>query len=200
MPPTNWWTSFIAEDIRDVGFNIEEIEGVHRRSSLEQQGASTRNSACSSGGCLSARRTADPPLLVREQRELLAGPAASAVRAARAQLAERAVRLHIGFVARRTLHLFTGARGPDRSALRRYGRGSVARCRPSLPSSPPPRFNACGPISKPVQQLCKRSCRLLRPVPWRRACQQTRRVRNVRGARDDALPAFAPGYRGRRSS
>ena len=25
---------FIAEDIRDVGFNIEEIEGAHRRSSL----------------------------------------------------------------------------------------------------------------------------------------------------------------------
>ena len=29
---------FIAEDILDVGFNIEEIEGVHRRSSLELQG------------------------------------------------------------------------------------------------------------------------------------------------------------------
>jgi uncharacterized protein len=29
---------FVAEDIHDVGFNIEEIEGVHRRSSLELAG------------------------------------------------------------------------------------------------------------------------------------------------------------------
>ena len=33
---------FIAEDILDVGFNIEEIEGVHRRSSLELQGVDAK--------------------------------------------------------------------------------------------------------------------------------------------------------------
>jgi uncharacterized protein len=61
---------FLSEDIRDVGFNIEEIEGVHRRSSLEQQGADAKFRMFF-GRLLERAGTADPPLLVREQRELL---------------------------------------------------------------------------------------------------------------------------------
>jgi uncharacterized protein len=62
---------FVAEDIRDVGFNIEEIEGVHRRSSLELAGVDAKFRAFFER-LLERASAADPPLLVREQRELLA--------------------------------------------------------------------------------------------------------------------------------
>ena len=62
---------FIAEDILDVGFNIEEIEGVHRRSSLELQGVDAKFRMFFER-MLERAKAADTPLLVREQQELLA--------------------------------------------------------------------------------------------------------------------------------
>jgi uncharacterized protein len=62
---------FIAEDIRDVGFNIEEIEGVHRTSSLNRSGVDRRFREFFDK-LLDRAQAADPPLVVREREELLA--------------------------------------------------------------------------------------------------------------------------------
>ena len=62
---------FIAEDILDVGFDVEEIEGVHRRSSLELQGVDAKFRMFFER-MLERAKAADTPLLVREQQELLA--------------------------------------------------------------------------------------------------------------------------------
>ncbi len=62
---------FIAEGIRDVGFNIEEIEGVNRSSTLQQDDIDARFRKFF-GRLLDRAQTADPPLAVREREELLA--------------------------------------------------------------------------------------------------------------------------------
>ncbi len=62
---------FIAEGIRDVGFNIEEIEGVHRSSTLQQDDIDIRFRSFFTR-LLDRARAADPPLVVREREELLA--------------------------------------------------------------------------------------------------------------------------------
>ena len=76
---------FIAEDILDVGFNIEEMEGVHRRSSLELQGVDAKFRMFFER-MLERAKAADTPLFVREQQELLERPCGTAVRAPRPQL------------------------------------------------------------------------------------------------------------------
>jgi uncharacterized protein len=62
---------FIAEGIRDVGFNIEEIEGVNRHSTLQQNGIDDRFRQFF-GRLLDRAQAARPPLVVREREELLA--------------------------------------------------------------------------------------------------------------------------------
>ena len=62
---------FIAEGIRDVGFNIEEIEGVNRSSTLQQSDIDARFRRFF-GHLLDRAQAADPPLAVREREELLA--------------------------------------------------------------------------------------------------------------------------------
>lgn len=62
---------FIAEGIRDVGFNIEEIEGVHRTSSLDRSDIDPRFRDFF-GRLLDRAEAANPPLSIREREELLA--------------------------------------------------------------------------------------------------------------------------------
>jgi uncharacterized protein len=62
---------FIAEGIQDIGFNIEEIEGVNRGSTLQQDDIDARFRECF-GRLLDRAQTADRPLAVREREELLA--------------------------------------------------------------------------------------------------------------------------------
>lgn len=62
---------FIAEGIRDVGFNIEEIEGVNRHSTLQQNDIDERFRQFF-GRLLDRAQAARPPLVVREREELLA--------------------------------------------------------------------------------------------------------------------------------
>jgi uncharacterized protein len=62
---------FIAEGIRDVGFNIEEIEGVNRRSTLQQHDIDARFRRFFAR-LLDRAQAARPPLVVREREELLA--------------------------------------------------------------------------------------------------------------------------------
>ena len=62
---------FIAQDIRDIGFNIEEIEGVNRSSTLQQSDIDARFRRFF-GRLLDRAQTANPPLVVREREELLA--------------------------------------------------------------------------------------------------------------------------------
>ena len=62
---------FGAEGIRDVGFNIEEIEGVNRSSTLQQRDIDARFRKFFAQ-LLERAQTAKPPLNVREQEELLA--------------------------------------------------------------------------------------------------------------------------------
>jgi uncharacterized protein len=62
---------FIAEGIGDIGFNIEEVEGINRGSTLQRDGIDARFRECF-GRLLDCAQTADPPLVVREREELLA--------------------------------------------------------------------------------------------------------------------------------
>jgi uncharacterized protein len=62
---------FIAEEIHDVGFNIEEIEGVNCSSTLQQSDIDARFRSFF-GHLLDRAQAADPPLAVREREELLA--------------------------------------------------------------------------------------------------------------------------------
>lgn len=62
---------FIAEGIGDIGFNIEEIEGVNRCSTLQQDGIDARFREFF-GRVLDRAQSVDPPLAVREQEEMLA--------------------------------------------------------------------------------------------------------------------------------
>jgi len=62
---------FGAEGIRDVGFNIEEIEGVNRSSTLQQRDIDARFRKFFVQ-LLERAQTAKPPLNVREQEALLA--------------------------------------------------------------------------------------------------------------------------------
>jgi uncharacterized protein len=62
---------FIDQDIRDVGFNVEEIEGVHLRSTLQESDIDARFRAFFAR-LLDRARDAVPPLAIRETEELLA--------------------------------------------------------------------------------------------------------------------------------
>ncbi len=62
---------FLREEIRDVGFNIEEIEGVNRTSSLLQPGIEARYRSFFARVVARAQQ-ACPPVTIREQQELLA--------------------------------------------------------------------------------------------------------------------------------
>lgn len=62
---------FIGHGISDVGFNIEEIEGVNKASTLQADGVRERFDRFFARLVLRARAS-DPPLRIREQQELLA--------------------------------------------------------------------------------------------------------------------------------
>jgi len=62
---------FIKEGISDIGFNIEEIEGVNRGSTLQRAGIDARFREFF-GRVLDRAQSADPPLAVREREEMLA--------------------------------------------------------------------------------------------------------------------------------
>ena len=80
---------FIAEGIRDVGFNIEEIEGVNRGSGHYSRTISTLEISRVLWRLLDRAQAADPPLAVREQRRVACHPPASVVWKANSQLARR---------------------------------------------------------------------------------------------------------------
>jgi len=147
---------FLSEDIRDVGFNIEEIEGVHRRSSLEQQGVDAKFRMFF-GRLLERAATADPPLLVREQRELL-----EALRHSQfGQLARNSQNEPFGFLSvssRGGLYTFS----PELAGLTdtRYGDMTVGQLPgadlPSILSSP--EFLRMWCDIEAGTESCKRSC------------------------------------------
>jgi uncharacterized protein len=60
---------FVAEKIRDVGFNIEEIEGANRTSTLQQNDIDARFRGFFER-LLDRAQAAEPPLAVREREEL----------------------------------------------------------------------------------------------------------------------------------
>ncbi len=62
---------FLQEDIRDIGFNIEEIEGINRTSSLLKPGIEARYRSFLHASSPVRGRPA-PPVTIREQHELLA--------------------------------------------------------------------------------------------------------------------------------
>ena len=62
---------FEAEDIRHVGFNIEEIEGSVATSTLQAEGSATAFRRFFARTIERARK-ADPPILIREREDLLA--------------------------------------------------------------------------------------------------------------------------------
>jgi uncharacterized protein len=61
---------FLSHGIHDVGFNIEEIEGNNRTSTLQAIGARDRLSQFFARALVHAQ-AANPPLIIREHRELL---------------------------------------------------------------------------------------------------------------------------------
>ncbi len=62
---------FEAEDIRNVGFNIEEIEGSVQTSTLEEEGSAGAFKRFFAR-TLDRARAANPPVLIREREDLLA--------------------------------------------------------------------------------------------------------------------------------
>ena len=78
---------FIAEGIRDVGFNIEEIEGVNRRSTLQQDDIDTRFREFFAR-LLDRARAADPPSVDPRARGAACHAAASVVWASDTKFAE----------------------------------------------------------------------------------------------------------------
>lgn len=62
---------FEAEDIRNIGFNVEEIEGSVQTSTLQEEGSADAFRSFFAR-TINRARAADPPILIREREDLLA--------------------------------------------------------------------------------------------------------------------------------
>ena len=158
---------FIAEGIRDVGFNIEEIEGVHRSSTLQQDDVDIRFRSFFTR-LLDRARAADPPLVVREREELLA----TLRHPSFGRLARNSQNEPFGFISvssRGGLYTFS----PELAGLTdpHYGEMAIGQ----LPGADlativaGPAFQRIWADIEAGTAMCRKSCCLFRPLPRRRA-------------------------------
>jgi uncharacterized protein len=146
---------FIAEGIRDVGFNIEEIEGANRTSTLQQQDIDRRFRAFFAR-VLERAQAADPPVVIREREELLA----TLRHPAFGRLSHNSQNEPFGFIsvsASGGLYTFS----PELAGLShpRYGEMAVGRIPADLASIlASPEFQRMWAGIETGTRLCRRSC------------------------------------------